>query len=80
MRPQTASNMKDAKAVAAQWAQLEKHFSHHADLVNRFRPSGSTAVTSMWEAQKNEFGERLTQLEREALIERHCELFGSWPR
>ena len=71
--------MKDAKGVAAQWAQLQQHFAHHADLVNRFRPSGPAAVASMWHAQKNEFGERLSQLELDALIERHCELFGSWP-
>ena len=72
--------MKHAKGLAAQWAKLEQHFARHADLVNRFRPSDSPAVASMWQAQKNEFGERLSQVEREALIERHCELFGSWPR
>jgi hypothetical protein len=29
--------------------------------------------------QTNERGEPLSQFEREALIERHCGLFGSWP-
>jgi hypothetical protein len=77
--PRNASNMKDAKGVAAQWARLQQHFAHHTDLVNRFRPWGHSAVASMWQAQKNEFGERLSELEREALIERHCELFGCWP-
>jgi hypothetical protein len=71
--------MKNAKRVTAQWARLEQHFAHHANLVNRFRPSGPVDVASMWQAQKNEFGERLSRLEREALIERHCELFGCWP-
>jgi hypothetical protein len=71
--------MKDAKGMAAQWAMLEKHFAHHAVIVNRFRPSRPAAVASMWQAQRNEFGERLSELEREALIERHCELFGCWP-
>ena len=69
--------MKNATAV--RWAQLEQHFAHHAALVNRFRSSGPAAVTRMWQTQRNEFGEHLSQLEREALIERHCELFGNWP-
>jgi hypothetical protein len=72
--------MTDAKEVAAQWAKLELHFAHHAALVNRFRAVGPTAVSRLWQAQKNELGERLSQHEREALIERHCELFGNWPR
>jgi hypothetical protein len=33
----------------------------------------------MWRNQTNEGGNRLTEFEREALIERHCELFGTWP-
>jgi hypothetical protein len=72
--------MKDARGLATQWAQLEQHFAHHANLVNRFRLSGPAAVASMWQTQKNEFGERLSALEVEALTERHCELFGTWPR
>jgi hypothetical protein len=31
----------------------------------------------MWRTQINEGGAALTQFEREALIERHCELFGA---
>jgi len=37
------------------------------------------AVARMWKYQINEDGVRLSQLERHALIERHCELFGTWP-
>jgi hypothetical protein len=37
-------------------------------------------VRRMWKSQTNEHGEPLTQFEREALIERHCELFGMWPQ
>jgi len=33
----------------------------------------------MWKSQTNEDGKRLSQFERHALIERHCELFGTWP-
>jgi hypothetical protein len=36
-------------------------------------------VVRMWRNQTNEGGNRLTEFEREALIERHCELFGTWP-
>jgi hypothetical protein len=28
---------------------------------------------------QNEFGESLSTFDREALAERHCELFGTWP-
>jgi hypothetical protein len=33
----------------------------------------------MWKSQSSEHGDRLSQCERDALIERHCELFGPWP-
>jgi hypothetical protein len=33
----------------------------------------------MWETDTNEAGERLSEFEREALVERYCELFGCWP-
>jgi len=33
----------------------------------------------MWKTQTNEDGVHLSQFERDALIERHCELFGTWP-
>jgi hypothetical protein len=55
-------------SVAAQWAALDDHFQQHAD-----------AVAHMWKYQINENGVRLSPFEREALIERHCELFGTWP-
>ena len=61
------------------WAQLEEHFQHHAALINRFRNTPPRAVLRMWEAGTNEIGKPLTPCERHALVERHCELFGSWP-
>ena len=33
----------------------------------------------MWMSQTNEGGHSVSQFERDALIERHCELFGTWP-
>jgi hypothetical protein len=33
----------------------------------------------MWASRTNEAGEPLSQFERDALVERHCELLGSWP-
>jgi hypothetical protein len=33
----------------------------------------------MWRSQTKENGKRLSKTERAALIERHCELFGTWP-
>ena len=67
-------------SLAAQWAALDDHFQKHAQQVNRFRHAGPYAVRRMWQRQTNEEGVRLSPFEREALIERHCELFGIWHR
>jgi hypothetical protein len=64
---------------AIHWAALDAHFRRHAEVVNRFRFAGPGAVVRMWRNQATEDGKRLSQFEREALIERHCELFGTWP-
>jgi hypothetical protein len=58
---------------------LDSHFKQHARIVDRFREADRDAVLSMWRSQTNEDGQRLSRFEREALIERHCELFGTWP-
>lgn len=68
-----------ATSLAAQWAALEEHFQRHAKLVARFRETGRDAVAAMWKNQINEDGAPLSEFEREALIERYCELFGTWP-
>ena len=61
-------------SVAAQWAMLD-----HAKLVDRFRHADAEAVVRMWLSGMNEHGECLSQFERDALVERHFELFGTWP-
>lgn len=66
-------------SIAADWAALDQHFAYHAMIVARFRHIDHEAVLCMWKSQTNEEGKRLSQFERDALIERHCELFGTWP-
>jgi hypothetical protein len=66
-------------SVAAQWAARDDHFQRHARVVERFRTADANSVRWMWRHQMNEGGARLSPFEREALIERHCELFGTWP-
>jgi hypothetical protein len=66
-------------SVAAHWAALDDHFRRHAKVVDRFRHADAREVARMWASQRNEAGERLSQYERDSLIERHCELFGTWP-
>jgi hypothetical protein len=61
------------------WSMLERHFAQHARLVARFRNLGPGAVGRMWREQRNEVGAPLSHDERQALVERHCELFGCWP-
>ena len=67
------------RSLAAQWAVLDDHFGHHATLVARFRYADAEAVLRMWLSEINEHGDCLSQFERDALIERHCELFGTQP-
>ena len=66
-------------SLAAEWAALDLHFNEHVKLVNRFRGAGRDAVIRMWRSQTKENGECLSKTDRDALIERHCELFGTWP-
>ena len=66
-------------SVAAHWRALDRQFIHHAKMVKRFRGANRAAVFRMWKSQTNEGGKPLSQFEREALLERYCELFSSWP-
>jgi hypothetical protein len=66
-------------SLAAHWTALEGHFERHARSIDRFRETGRAAVLRMWKTQTNETGTPLSPFERDALIERHCELFGTWP-
>ena len=61
------------------WQLLDQHFRHHARLVNHFRSADELAVVAMWKTGTNVAGEPLSQFERDASVERHCELFGCWP-
>ena len=61
------------------WQLLEEHFRHHASLVNHFRDVDGAAVVAMLKTGTNAAGEPLSQFGRDALVERHCELFGCWP-
>jgi hypothetical protein len=71
---------EDATAsIASQWALLEEHFRHHAIVVNRFRDFDPATVVRMWRSGTNEAGHELSRFELAALVERYCELFGSWP-
>jgi hypothetical protein len=49
------------------------------DLLHRFAQASPSAVLRMWKTGTNELGEPLSASEREALVERHCLLFGHWP-
>jgi hypothetical protein len=66
-------------ASDSQWQILEEHFRHHARVANHFRSVDGSDVIAMWKTGTNAAGEPLSQFERAALCERHCELFGCWP-
>jgi hypothetical protein len=73
------TSAESGAAIAAAWEGLEGHFEYHAALVARFKDACRASVRRMWESGTNEVGERLTPFERDALVERYCELFGIWP-
>lgn len=61
------------------WQLLEEHFLHQARVVSHFKNADGRAVIAMWRTGTNEAGVRLSRFELDALLERHCELFGRWP-
>jgi hypothetical protein len=75
-----ATLQRSGKFSAADLERLEAHFRNHAAAVERFRCAGRGDVIRMWCEGRNECGELLTAFERQALTERHCELFGRWPK
>ena len=65
--------------TSAVWNQLEDHFRLQAQVLQRFAQADPSDVLRMWKTGTNELGEPLSACEREALVERHCLLFGHWP-
>jgi hypothetical protein len=70
---------REINSANCPWQLLEDHFRYHARLVNHFRDADASAVSAMTETGTNAAGECLSQFEHDALVERHCELFGTWP-
>ena len=72
-------NEEDSSDSVSEWERLEEHFRQHASIVTYFRNANAAAVLQMLKSGVNDVGAYLSQFERDALIERHCELFGRWP-
>ena len=71
--------IEQAKALATQWeAQYEEHL-RTAAIGSRFKDATPSRVIHMWETCRNERGQRLSQGEVAALVERWLELFGAYP-
>lgn len=68
------------KKNSGHWSELDRHFAQHEALIKQFRNAEAPAVLRMWGTQTNELGAPLSPDERQALVERHCELFGHWPQ
>jgi hypothetical protein len=66
-------------SLVGEWERLERHFRRHRLVVKRFAGADAATVARMWKTGTNDSGKRLSNFEREALIERYCELFGCWP-
>ena len=71
-----AISVEQARALASQWeAQYEEHLRTSA-ISNRFRGATPSEVIRMWESCRNERGQKLTQVEVVALVERWLEQSG----
>jgi hypothetical protein len=73
------SQDENGSGCAREWRLLEEHFRYHALVVDRFKDANAATVVHMCNTETTEKGECLAQFDREALVERHCELFGRWP-
>jgi prophage regulatory protein len=72
-------SVEQARALASQWeAQYDDHLRTSA-IASRFRDATPSEVVRMWESCRNERGQKLTQIEVAALVERWLELFGRYP-
>jgi hypothetical protein len=79
MKKATCGGTMKGLKPTSDWNRLEQHFAYHGRVVARFSDSSPAAVLSMLRSGLNEKGKPLSQFEREALVERHCEVFGHWP-
>ncbi|HWE20514.1 MAG TPA: AlpA family phage regulatory protein [Hyphomicrobiaceae bacterium] len=72
-------SIERAKALAARWeAQFEEH-QRTMWIASRFADATPSEVIRMWETGRKERGQKLTQVEVVALVERWLELFGAYP-
>jgi prophage regulatory protein len=79
MTKNTTISIADARALASQWgAQYEDHLRTVA-IANRFKGASPSEVIRMWESGRNERGQKLSQMEFTALVERWLELFRAYP-
>jgi prophage regulatory protein len=71
--------IEQAKALAAQWEAQYEAYLRSSAISTRFEDTTPSEVIRMWETCRNERGQRLTQFELEALVERWVGLFGAYP-
>lgn len=71
--------IEQAKVLAAKWeAQYEEHLQAAA-IAERFTDATPAEVIRMYESGRKEKGQKLSQSEFAALVERWLELFGAYP-
>jgi predicted DNA-binding transcriptional regulator AlpA len=72
-------SINDARALAEQWETERKEHLRSAAVANRFRDATPAEVVWMYESARNERGQKLSQAEFAALVERWLGLFGAYP-
>jgi predicted DNA-binding transcriptional regulator AlpA len=72
-------SIADARALAERWdAEHERHLRSVA-VADRFKGAAPSDLITMWESGRNERGQKFTQFEFEALVERWLEVFRAYP-
>src|SRR5262245_10626569 len=78
-RPTPRTPLERAKRIADDREGMYEDWKWNSAVAARFQAADDRAVIAMWEGGKNEKGELLSRFERQALVERWCQLFGFLP-
>jgi hypothetical protein len=69
--------IEQAEALAARWEAEYKEHKRSVAITTRFQGVSPSEVVRMWKGGRNERGQKLSQFEFGALVERWVELFGA---
>jgi predicted DNA-binding transcriptional regulator AlpA len=79
MKKNRMVSIERAKALATQWGAEHEEHARSSAVAARFKDAAPADVIEMYETGRNERGQKLSQDEFAALVERWLKLFGGYP-